>query len=126
MALIDVSFLLVDPDFTDTITRIIRTQLINDFGEMVITETQQIITASVQSGSGTVNTLMRQKEGAYVEDHIDVYYQGELFTENGPGTYCDIILWRGSRYQVKTVEETFLNYGQGFTKAYCVLEGTDV
>ena len=126
MALIDVSFLLIDPDFTDIITRIRRTQIINNYGEMILTEIPEEIIASVQSGNGTVNTLERFKEGAIVEDHIDVYYQGELFTENGPGTYCDIILWRGSRYQVKTIEETFLNYGVGFTKAFCVLEGTDV
>lgn len=126
MALIDVSLLLLDPDFTDTLTRIQRTQIINQFGEMVLSEFSGIITASVQSGAGTVNTLLRQKEGSYIEDHIDVYYRGELFTGNGPGTFCDILVWRGARYQVKTVEETFLNFGMGFTKAYCTLEGTDV
>ena len=126
MALIDTSILLIDPDFTDIVTRIRRTQIINNFGEMVLSEVPEQIIASVQSGGGANNTLTRFKEGAFVEDGIFVYYRGELFTEGGPGTYCDIIVWRGYRFQVKTVEETFLNYGAGFTKALCILEGSDV
>jgi hypothetical protein len=126
MALIDVSFLMEDIDFTDEVTLIRRSQVINNFGEMVLTEFPSQITAVVQSTNQGPNSLLRFKEASYISDSIQVYYKGELFTQSGPTGYCDVIFWRGYRFLVKFVEETFLNWGRGFTKAICFLEGTEI
>lgn len=122
MALIDVSELLTDPDFTNTVTLIRRASTVNTYGENVMTETQSTITAVVQ-GANT-ESLERVPEGARLSDLIDVYYKGQLTAES-PGGYADIIVWQGKRYQVFEVVEDFMNFGAGFTKAVCKLEAVN-
>lgn len=123
MALIDVSDLLRDPDFTNIVTLIRRMVSINQYGENEIIETPCYITAVVQ-GDNT-ETLEKLPEGARLSDAITVYYRGTLTAET-PGGYADIIVWQGRRYQVREVTEDFQNYGAGFTKAICVLEAVSV
>lgn len=122
MARIDVSELLSDPDFTDSITLIIRASTVDSFGENVMTETASTITAVVQGYS--TETLERVPTGARLSDLIEVYYRGQLTAER-PGGYADVIVWRGKRYQVFEITEDFINYGVGFTKAVCKLEGVN-
>ncbi|MHC3068679.1 hypothetical protein [Klebsiella pneumoniae] len=122
MALIDVSELLTDPDFTNTVTLIRRASTVNTYGENVMTETQSTITAVVQ-GANT-ESLERVPEGARLSDLIDVYYKGQLTAES-PSGYADIIVWGGKRYQVFEVVEDFMNFGAGFTKAVCKLEAVN-
>ena len=122
MALIDVSELLTDPDFTNTVTLIRRASTVNTYGENVMTETQSTITAVVQ-GANT-ESLERVPEGARLSDLIDVYYKGQLTAES-PSGYADIIVWGGRRYQVFEVVEDFMNFGAGFTKAVCKLEAVN-
>lgn len=122
MALIDVSELLTDPDFTSTVTLIRRASTVNTYGENVMTETQSTITAVVQGANA--ESLERVPEGARLSDLIDVYYKGQLTAES-PSGYADIIVWQGKRYQVFEVVEDFMNYGAGFTKAVCKLEAVN-
>ncbi len=119
MALIDVSDLLRDPDFTNVVTLIRRASTINAHGEHVMTETPFNIVASVQ-GINTAD-LVRLPEGARLQDLITVYYRGDLQAESKDG-YADIIVWQGHRYQVRTVDEEFMNFGAGFTRAICSME----
>lgn len=121
MALIDVSDLLRDPDFTNIVTLIRRSSTVDNHGEHVMTESSCLITASVQG----INTedLERVPEGARLHDLITVYFRGELMAES-PNGYADIILWQGKRYQVVIVDENFMNYGAGFTRAICKMEET--
>lgn len=119
MALIDVSFLLTDPDFTNQVTLIRRSVDINTYGEGQLTETQSTITAVVQGDNA--ETLELVPEGARLSDMITVWCRGQLTAEQ-PGGYADIIVWGGKRYQVKEVSEDFMNFGAGFTKAICMLE----
>jgi hypothetical protein len=122
MALIDVSELLTDPDFTNTVTLIRRASTVNTYGENVMTETQSTITAVVQ-GANT-ESLERVPEGARLSDLIDVYYKGQLTAES-PSGYADVIVWGDKRYQVFEVVEDFMNFGAGFTKAVCKLEAVN-
>jgi hypothetical protein len=119
MALIDVSDLLRDPDFTNVVTLIRRASVVNQHGENVLTETSCSIVASVQ-GLNTAD-LERVPEGARLHDLITVYYRGDLQAESVNG-YADVIVWRGHRYQVRTVDEEFMNFGAGFTRAICSME----
>lgn len=119
MALIDVSELLLDPDFTDQATLIKRYLDVNANGEAVIAEMETPITAVIQGVNN--QDLVKLPEGARLSDAITVYYQGELQAELENG-YSDIIVWRGRRYEVGPVTENFMNHGAGFTKAICVGE----
>lgn len=122
MALIDVSELLTDPDFTNTVTLIRRASTVNTHGENTMVETSSSITAVVQ-GANT-ESLERVPEGARLSDLIDVYYKGQLTAES-PSGYADVIVWGGKRYQVFEVVEDFMNFGAGFTKAVCKLEAVN-
>ena len=119
MALIDVSELLTDPDFTNQVTLVRRLSTVNTYGENVMTESVSTITVVVQSLGK--ESLRRVPEGARLSGMIDVYYKGALYAEQ-PGGYADIIVWGGNRYQVFELAEDFMNYGSGFTKAICKLE----
>jgi len=123
MARLDVSSILMDPDFADQATLIRRTSSINSFGEHVLAETSTVITAVVQTGDPEM--LARLPDGARLSDTIQVWYRG-LLQAAQPGGYADVILWRGKRYQVHSVIEDFVNYGAGFTSAICLLEPVSV
>lgn len=122
MARIDVSDLLLDPDFLDTVTLIRRSIAVDGNGEGVLTETPSSVKMCVQ-GANT-ETLLRMPEGARLSDIVTVYYRGVLTAESAGG-YADIIVWGGKRYQVKEVPEDFMNYGNGFTMANCLLESVN-
>lgn len=119
MALIDVSELMTDPDFTDKAVLIRRSSAVNTNGEHVIVDYRTTITAVIQ-GLGA-ESIQRVPEGARLSGMIEVYFQGQLLAER-QGGYADIIEWRGRRYQVFDVPEEFMNHGAGFTKAICKLE----
>ena len=119
MALIDVSDLLRDPDFTNIVTLIRRTSSINGHGEHTMTENACNIVASVQGADA--EELERLPEGARLHDLITVYYRGDLQAES-VGGYSDLIVWQGRRYTVKIVDENFMNFGAGFTRAICAME----
>lgn len=119
MARIDVSDILSDPDFLDSLTLIKRLSSVNEYGEHVIKESSCCIQASVQS-VGTED-LQRLPEGARLQDVITVYYRGELMPERKNG-YADVLVWGGKRYQVAGIDENFINFGRGFTKAICRME----
>lgn len=123
MAQIDVSDLLIDPDFTDTVTLIRRASSVNGFGEHVIVETPSTIIAVVETGDQ--DALERMPDAARLTDLITVYYKGILFAES-PSGYADVIVWQGNRYQVKDVPQQYQNYGAGFTQAICLLESATI
>ena len=123
MALIDVSELLIDPDFTDPAIRITCVTQYDAYGKAQITETSQNITAVIQSG--TQGELEKFPEGSKLSDSIVVYYRGELRMCNSGGL-SDIIVWQGRRYQVADVDGDHLNWGAGYTRAICTLEPASV
>lgn len=122
MASLDVSFLMYDPVFADTITLFRRLSTVNQYGESIIVDEPPIdIIASVQSTTSLPGILKRTQKAALLSDGIEVYYNGILYAESSPNGYSDILLWKGNRYQVKTVDEQYSNWGGGFTKANCKL-----
>lgn len=123
MAQIDVSDLLLDADFAEDITLIRRASAVNAYGENVLAESSQTITAVVQSGDKEM--LARLPDSARLSSYITVYYRGILTAET-PGGYADIIVYSGKRYIVHTVDESYSNWGAGFTSALCVLEAANV
>jgi galactose-6-phosphate isomerase len=119
MALIDVSEIINDPDFQDTISLSRRVQSISDYGETVLTATTSTMSAVVQAGNG--ETLTRNPEYSVMTDWITIYAEFN-FRADGNGYFADLITWGGRTFQVKTVTD-FMNWGHGYTRADCLIEG---
>lgn len=120
MALIDVTNLLSDPDFSDTATLIKRTSSVDSFGRNALIEAEETITCVVQ-GLGNDDLAKLPTYAASLEN-IVVHYKGALYCADGAGTYSDIIRWRDKRYEVTAILENLINYGGGWTKAAATLE----
>jgi hypothetical protein len=118
MAFIDVSELMTDSDFTDSVTLITRVQAINEYGENVLTETSTTATMIVQPASP--HDMEFLPEGGKIHETKSVFYKGVFSDMVGSG-YTDIILWNGKRYQVVPVDD-FTNWGVGYTHALAVME----
>lgn len=118
MALLDVSELFADPDFFDQITRIERSAVLVK-GETTLTETSGTIYGSVQGAEK--EDLEKVPDAAILSDIIRVYSATRLYPERAGG-YSDIIMWKGSRYAVKTVPEDFMHFGGGHCMALAVKE----
>lgn len=119
MALIDVTEILTDPDFTDVVQIITRARTVNQYGENELTETNTgDYNLVVQPAKPS--ELERLPEGARLVDAINVWHKGVLSTE-AAGGYSDIVVWRGERYAVVDNDD-FGNYGAGYTKALCIRE----
>jgi hypothetical protein len=119
LALIDVSELLVDPDFVDAISLITRTSTPNTYGENTLSESTVVSVGSVQPAAGkTVRRLPEQLQTANVSSF---WFKGEIKTTDGGTTYPMILVFKGKRYQVQMVFD-WTNFGQGWSEGVCIAE----
>ena len=119
MANIDVSDLLLDPDFVDTVSVIRRTTAINSYGENVVSEPTTIVTvASVQPAS--FKQIQRLPDALRIADVRSFYIKIPIILDSTT-TYPDVIVYRGKRFQVQTSAH-WLNFGAGWCEAVCVAE----
>lgn len=116
---IDVTDLLVDPDFCETVTLIRRSQTIDNNGVASNVETSSQITAVVTAMDGD---MVRQPEGEYAKNSIVVHSITRLRGVT-PGAVPDIIVWHGNNYIVKRSND-WSDFGAGFTSATCTLTDT--
>lgn len=119
MADIDVSELLLDPDFVNDLQLIHRTATVNSFGKNVIVELTPVDTVgSVQPASQ--KDIMRMPEAMRLKDVRAFWIKAAILTD-GSSQYPDIIVFSGKRFQVFAVEP-WNNYGEGWNKGICVAE----
>lgn len=119
MADIDVSDLLLDPDFVNDLQLIHRTATISSAGKNVITEQAAILTVgSVQPASQ--KDIMRMPEAMRLKDVRGFWIKAEILAD-GSSQYPDIIVFAGKRFQVMAIEP-WNNYGEGWNKGLCVAE----
>lgn len=118
MAQIDVSELLLDPDFIDAVTLIHRAASVNQYGENVLVETSEVTVGSVQPISG--KQFQRLPDALRTAD-VRTFYIKATIVSDGTNTYPDIIVFQNERYQVQSVDN-WLNYGQGYNSGICVRE----
>lgn len=120
MALVDVTELLIDPDFIDSVTIIHRTPTINSMGENTLIEASVVTIGSVQPASG--KSLMRVPDALRVESIYSFYVKGEIVSD-GTSSYPDIISYQGNRYEVKNIQD-FINWpaNNGWCEGICVRE----
>ena len=118
MSKIDVSDVLLDPDFMDkglVCERIAQT--IDSHGRASNTTTNTPFTGVVTSGAG--DKLNRTAEGDRTSGNITIHTRFELIAGSG-STPADVIQWQGRRYTVTLVSD-WSNWGRGFYAVSCDL-----
>lgn len=116
MARIDTTEVILDMDFTDSFELIRRSESVNEWGELVVVESSEMVMGVVQNATAeTVNAL---PQGANLGDYIKVWYVGDMQADN------DVVVFNGRRYRVETVER-WGNWGTGFVSALCRMESVN-
>ena len=115
MPLLDVTDILSDPDFADTITVIRTVQVISSGGIASDGNTQTFpsVQAVVQPDKG--RSIQRLAEGARVTDAIKIYTTFVLTAGSGP-TEADAVVWNGGTYVVVNVRD-WSRFGAGYVEA---------
>lgn len=118
MALLDVTDILLDPDFMDTglvCERIAQT--VNDDGMGVNTTTLTPFSAVVTNDSGDI--LERIAAGERIKGSITLHTKFTL-QDGANGLTADVVRWKGRRYTVSNVAD-YSHFGRGFAAASCDL-----
>lgn len=118
MALIDVSDLLLDPDFINQLSLIHRTAVVNAQGKTELAETIVNTVGSVQPAPA--KDIQRLPDALRMSDVRKFWIKAEILSD-GDSQYPDIILFQGKRFQVINIEP-WLNYGAGWNAGLCVWE----
>lgn len=119
MARIDVSDVLLDPDFMDTGIVCNRTAVIvGNNGRSQETKTSTPFAGVVTTNSGL--NMDRRPDGTLIKGAINIHTKFALISGNTE-TKADEIVWQGKTYIVSQVLDN-LHYGQGFVKAICELK----
>lgn len=118
MGNIDVTEILVDPDFIDPLVLIHRKPIVDSYGENTLTEQPVSTFGSVQPVSG--KTLQRLPEALRVANVSSFWIKGKIVSD-GSCQYPDVISFRGSRYAVQMVFD-WTNWGEGWCEGTCVRE----
>lgn len=113
--MIDMSEVLDDTDFTQTVTRIQRNETINQYGESVLTSVTSQIVASITSP--TKQDLLRLPDATAYSDAITVITKVNLNSATFGGQ-PDIIQYHGNNYLVN-VTNSYNDFG--FVVAICTL-----
>jgi hypothetical protein len=117
MATLDVSEAF-DPSFLDVVTVLRRPLNVDPHGRGVTTVVPFSIMAVVVAASPS--DLQRLPEGEHMNKAISVYsmqeIQGPAIDEVGSFTHPDQLIWHGSLYVVRFLED-YSGYGRGFVHA---------
>jgi len=117
MPLLDVSEILLDPDFVDSLVCMRNTQTVDDNGIATDTPTTTPFYGVVTNNTGDL--LMRLAEGSRITGSITVHSQFNLIAGND-GIDADIVTWNGRQYTVTNVGD-WSRFGIGFTATNCEL-----
>ena len=116
MALLDVTEVLLDPDFIDSMTYLRNAQVVGTNGVATITPPVPVpMYGVVTSRDG--DTLTRGPDGEYNEDSITIHTMTRLISGEDDNT-ADIVMWDGKPYTVMHVNN-YSHFGAGFVAADC-------
>ena len=118
MALLDVTEVLEDDDFTDAFFLMTKTQKVGVDGIARETESAQIFGGVCFPGSG--NKLVRTPDGERVEADMSIVTKAALHDGRGAEPAATVE-YMGQRYTVFYVDD-YQNWGAGFVHAHCMLE----
>jgi hypothetical protein len=117
--LLDVSDLLLDPDFSEELTIQRRADTVGDNGRtskgsiQIVPRPYGVVLPKDTWIGG--NELERQPEGQFRGAALTVHSQFR-FRSTAQGFQPDILIWNGDPY-VCTLVNNYSHYGQGFTEA---------
>lgn len=118
MALLDVTEVLLDPDFMDGGLVCFRgVQTVGDDGLAVNAETQHPFYGVITSSDGDI--LARLPDGERIIGSILIHTKFRLNDGSATET-ADKVTWRGRSYTVTNVND-YSHFGQGFVAAECDL-----
>lgn len=116
MALLDVTDVLLDPDFMDSMTYLRNAQVVGTNGVASITAPVPApMYGVVTSRDG--DSLKRGPDGEYNDDTITIHTMTRLISGEDDNT-ADIVIWKGKQYTVEHVND-YSHFGQGFVAADC-------
>lgn len=119
MALLDVTDVLLDPDFMDTGLVCNRmTQTVDDHGRATNAPAPVTFAAVVTSDKGDI--LHRNADGSRINGSITVHTPFRL-SDGSTGQDADEIVWQGRTYTVVNVND-YSHFGRGFVCATCDLK----
>lgn len=116
---IDVTEVLLDPDFADldmTYTRL--TETVGSNGRTVLAGSPLPLVGVVTNDKG--DQLFRTEDGTRVPSTIVVHTTTTLRV-GGAGFEADLVTWNGQTYVVSNLAD-YSTYGAGFTVAICTLQ----
>jgi galactose-6-phosphate isomerase len=117
MALLDVSDIVLDPDFSDLITCRRSTQTIGNNGRAINSPGETVFRGVVTQNGG--NILNRLDGGEHASGAIIIHSKFPLIAQ-APDITADVVIFRGKEYTVVRVDD-YSNFGAGFTAAECDL-----
>jgi hypothetical protein len=117
-SLIDVSDIMSDPEFVQSITLIKRTACIDSFGQNNLTESAKCTVGSVQPISG--KALQRLPEALRVAN-VQSFWLREKIVIDSSSKYPDVLVKNGKRFIVQVVFD-WSDWGAGWTEGTCVAE----
>lgn len=117
MPLLDVSEILLDPDFVDSLVCARQTQTVDNNGIATDSAVSTPFYGVVTNDTGDL--LMRLAEGSRVKGSITVHSRF-LLQAGSDGQDADIVTWNGRSYTVTNVGD-WSRFGIGFTAANCDL-----
>ena len=118
MPLLDVSKVLSDSRFMDSLVVYRMEHSVGENGRAVNTEHPIDFSGVVTKNNGFM--LERNTDGSMISGAINVYTSYRL-TSGRYGRDADEICWRGKRYTVASVDDNS-HFGRGFIHAVCKLK----
>lgn len=115
---LDTTELMSDPDFVDEVVQISRASQVNSRGENILTSCNTPTVGSVQPADGKM--IQRLPEAERIGNFMSFWLKGTIVA-SAPGKYTDILVFRGQRFQVKTVFD-WSTWGAGWCEGLCVAE----
>jgi galactose-6-phosphate isomerase len=114
MPFIDVSDVLLDPDFEQEFLLLRSVQTVDDGGIATNTPTQLSIAGVIVPKTSELDQV---EEGLRIVSMIEVFTPF-LMTAGSAGIVADIVVYNNRSYRVMAVED-WSAYGNGWTKATC-------
>lgn len=119
MALLDVSEVLLDPDFMDSMTCTRFALSVSSAGVGSRTSTSTTFYGVVTSNNGDI--LERMASGERIKGSITIHTKYRLRDGSGAAQTADEVTFRGQIYTVSQVND-YSHFGQGFIAANCDLK----
>ncbi|MCP9270151.1 head-tail adaptor [Xenorhabdus sp. XENO-1] len=122
MPLLDVSDVLLDPDFVDTSLVCYRNAQTTDDDGFTKNTPQDMSFAGVVTVDRALEAR-RMEAGQTISGAILIVTQFRL-TQGQPGLDADVVTYQGRKYRV-TFVDPYTAYGTGFVQAHCELMNFD-